>query len=51
MEDRNMNSIVMPSIQRESKAAMEAFRELNPPVALTLIAWQTASKTGIPASR
>ena len=48
-DDRYMNSIVIPSIQRESNAAMDRLRELNPPVALTLIAWQAASKTGMPA--
>ena len=46
-----MKIIVSSSITREWNAPMDRLRVLNPPVALTLNAWQTASKSDIPASR
>ena len=50
-DDRYMHSMVAPSIQRDPNAPMEAFLVLNPPVAVTLRAWQTASSTFIPPIR
>ena len=51
MDDRNMKNMVIRSIGTESKAPMERFLVLNPPVAVTLIAWHTASRGPIPASK
>jgi hypothetical protein len=46
-----MNTMVTIVISVESKAAIERFLELNPPVAAILKAWFTASKRGIPAAQ
>ena len=46
-----MKNIVIKSTATESKAPMERFLVLKPPVDTTLIAWQMASKGPIPASR
>ena len=51
MDARNMNTMVMMLIAGEPKAPMLAVREEKPPVAQMLKAWQTASKTGMPARR
>ena len=50
-EDIIIKTIVTISTAMEWKAPMEAVLVENPPVALTLNAWQTASNTDIPQSR
>jgi hypothetical protein len=46
-----MNTNATTSIKTESKAAIERFLELNPPVAAILNEWFIASKRGIPAAQ
>ena len=49
-DDRYMKSTDTASTAAESKAAIDMFLVLNPPVDTTLIAWHIASKGLIPAS-
>ena len=48
---RNMNTMVTTEMAVEWNAPILRVRVEKPPAAHTLNAWQTASKTGMPASR